>query len=481
MRVIICFLGIIKKHLQQIDNVNMVEETINFQKIKRVTIIYLPLLAILLGVFLVSIVMGPYQTLDTELELNTTKGILRWGYPYIDRYGEPYNNSYGELFNMPPLGFYAGAAFFSIVPASEQNGISLMTAFGLGCVVLIFLIGNLLYDRKTGLFAAALFGLAPWQLILSRAFLIDVQSLLFSLLCLYFGILAIRKESTKLILISGLFFAAAVLTKQFAVFVLIPLLLLYLYYKPKNKMVIIKQLASFSLPALIMNLAWYQIILGKELFYLFSHNDLKDLNFSYYSPSYSFLSDYFINYGLGLFFVCATVFALLCSFLLRKQLPKQILLSDILCIVTIGFISGLVLFFGVTMNLKAPYVSAVKYAYQTLPYFCLLVASLILKSKILIKMGKNFFVFGFLGIGLLMTSILADFVTARQLSIASYLIFRVQPNIDVGYSFFVKQPLSSSSPLVWIQLLGFLFVTLGLFWKPSFSIKSLRSPKTDTL
>jgi len=458
------------------------KRTIIVPKIKRVTITYLPLLAILIGVFLVSIVMGPYQTLDTELELNTTKGILRWGYPYLDRYGEPYNNSYGDLFNMPPVGFYTEAVFFSIVPVNEQNGIALMTAFGLGCVILIFFIGNLLYDRSTGLFAAALFGLAPWQLILSRAFLIDVQSLLFSLLCLYFGILGIKKESIKLILVSGFFFAVAVLTKQFSVFVLIPLLLLFVYYRPKNKMEIIKQLAFFSLPALIMNLVWYQIILGKELFYLFVHNDLKDLNFSYYSPSYSFLSDFFINYGLGLFFVCATVFALLCTILIRTQLSKQILLSDILCIVTIGFISGLVLFFGVTMNLKAPYVSAVKYAYQTLPYFCLLVASLIFKSKILLEKGKSFFIFGFLGIGLLISSIIADFVTARQLSIASYLIFRVQPNLDVGYSFFVKQPLSSSSPLVWIQLLGFLFVILGLAWKPSFLIKFFRSSaKPDTL
>jgi 4-amino-4-deoxy-L-arabinose transferase-like glycosyltransferase len=443
----------------------------NLRKLKHSSLIYLPLIAILLGIFLVSTIMGPYQTLDTQLELNTTKGILRWGYPYLDRYGEPYNNSYGDLFNMPPLGFYTQAAYFTIVPASEQNGIALMTAFGLGCVVLVYLIGSLLYDRKVGLLAATLFGLAPWQLILSRAFLIDAQSLLLSLSCFYFGILAIRKESNRLTMVSGVFFALALLTKQFAVFVLIPLLLLYLRYKPNNNRKIISQAALFSLPAVLSNLIWYQLIMGKELTYLFSHNDIKDLNFPNVTPTYSFLSDFFTNYGLGVFLISATLFACLSTLFLWKHLSKQAIFSDILCVVTICVISSIVLFFGVTMNLKAPYTSAVKYAYQTLPFFCLLVASLALKGKIAIKLGATevrkrkqalFYIISSLGISLIIVSILADFGRARQLSITHYFVFRVQPDLDVGYSFFVNQPLAQSSPMLLIQTLGFLLIVFGL-------------------
>ena len=48
-----------------------------------------------------------------------------------------------------------------------------------------------------------LFGLTPWELILSRSFFIDVQCLFLSLLCLFIGIIAIRKGSFKLFMVTG--------------------------------------------------------------------------------------------------------------------------------------------------------------------------------------------------------------------------------------------------------------------------------------
>jgi hypothetical protein len=99
-------------------------------------------MVILIGGMLVSIPMGPFQTLDTQLEYNTTRGVLRWGYPYLDRFGEPYNNSYGDLFNMPPLGFYTQALSFKVFGASLQNGVDLVSVFGLGCIVMVFLLGK---------------------------------------------------------------------------------------------------------------------------------------------------------------------------------------------------------------------------------------------------------------------------------------------------------------------------------------------------
>ena len=119
--------------------------------------------------------------------------------------------------NQPPLGFYIEALFFKIFGSSINTDVTLITLFGLGSTVLVYKIGKELYGKPTGLFAAALFALTPWELVLSRSFLIDAQCLFLSLLCLFIGIIAIRKGSFKLFM-SGVIFAAAFLTKFFAVY-----------------------------------------------------------------------------------------------------------------------------------------------------------------------------------------------------------------------------------------------------------------------
>ncbi len=433
---------------------------------------YSPLLVILIGVILISLAMGPYQTLDTELEFNTTRGVLRWGYPYLDRHGEPSIESYGNLFNMPPLGFYTQALFLRVVGVTLENGVALVTLFGLASTAVVYKLGKELYGEPTALFAAASFALAPWQLILSRAFLIDAQCLFLSLVYFYFGILAIRKDSVKLAAVSGIFFAAAFLTKQFAVFMLIPLLLLYVYHRPKNLKRILGQLGAFSLPAVFSTLLWYQVVLGKELLYLVNHNDFRDLNFPEVVPSYSFVTNFLIDYGLGVFFVAAVVFSFIIGLLFWKQFSKQTVVSDVVCLATILSIIGIELYLGVTLNLKAPYTSAIKYIYHSLPFFSLAAASLASKSVSLLKSANEsakfkkalFFSVGILGLVLLVTPMIANMNTARQLATASYLIFRVQPNQDVGYSFYVLDPLSQDNPLLTVQFFGFIMVLSGLLW-----------------
>jgi hypothetical protein len=57
---------------------------------------YYPLLAILIGVSLISIAMGPYLTLDTDLEFSTAQGVLHWGYPYINAWGNLFNDHHWD-------------------------------------------------------------------------------------------------------------------------------------------------------------------------------------------------------------------------------------------------------------------------------------------------------------------------------------------------------------------------------------------------
>jgi hypothetical protein len=65
----------------------------------------------------------------------------------------------------------------------------------------------------------------------------------------------------------------------------------------------------------------------------------------------------------------------------------------------------------------------------------------------------------------LVTPIVANMSTARQLATTDYIIFRVQPNLDVGYSFEVANPPSPDNPILIVQFFGFIMVISGLVWE----------------
>lgn len=127
---------------------------------------------------------------------------------------------------------------------------------------------------------------------------------------------------------------------------------------------------------------------------------------------------------------------------------------------------------GVSLNLKVPYTSAVKYDYQALPFFCLAAASLVAKfnslfalAKTKIKLNKAIiFSLAFGALILMGAAIFADVYYAHQLSTSSYLIFKVEMNQDVGYSLFNSTLLSQGSLQFNIQYLGYAIMLSGLLW-----------------
>jgi len=423
-----------------------------------------PLLGILIGITLVSLSIGPFQNGDSDWQFAAAKGVLNWGMPYV--------NTFGNIINQAPLGFYIEALFFKIVGLSIINGTALITLFGLGSIIVIYKIGKELYDKPTGLIATVLFALSPWELVLSRIFFIDAQSLFLSLLCLYLGILAIRKGSIKISMLSGVFFAAAFLTKYFAAFILIPLILLWLYSRPKNAKLFFSQVVVFLLPVLLFSFLWYQIVLGKELLYIFHHSDLSDLNYSGVTLSYSFVGVFLWNYGLGSYFIAAIAFSLslLAGF---KNILKKPLRLDIICLATILPIIILDMILGVGLNLKAPYNNAITYDYLALPFFCLVAASLLGKCISLANLAKlktnikwQFVLAAIVttGVLLLASSIFASMNMAHQLSTTGYLLYRVTMDQDVGYTILNPAVISQNSFLMNSQYLGFAILLSGLLW-----------------
>jgi 4-amino-4-deoxy-L-arabinose transferase-like glycosyltransferase len=438
---------------------------LNIVDIKKSAIELSPLFIILVGAALISFSLGPYQNWDSQLEFEAASNVAKMGIPYVE--------SFGTIIDQPPLGFYLEALFFRIFGSSANTGVTLVTLFGLGSTALVYLIGKELYGRSTGFFAAALLGLNSWHIVLSRSFLIDAQCLFFSLLCLYVGILAIRRGSVKLTLASGLVFAAAMLTKFYAVFILVPLLLFYIHSRPKNLKRILSQLAAFSMPVLAFALMWYQLFLGRSLLSIFHHNDFLDVipAGADVVASPFFVTNFLLDYGLGLAFIVATAFSLLLGFSLRKYFSK-IGIVDLVCLASIAFVLSVNVVLGAVLNLNVPYFSAIKYLYQALPFFVLLTASLSAKSLSLFRAAKStlqprkllVYSVATAAMVLLAASLISSMYYTNALSTRDYLQFRVERNVDYGYALLNPTPAVAGSSLMALQYLGFAMVLFGLLW-----------------
>lgn len=417
-----------------------------------------PLLGILLGFVLLSISLGPYSNWDSRLEFAAASGVAKWGFPYT---------TFGNMINVPPLGYYIDVVFLEIFGFSYEAGIGVMTLFGLGCVFLVSKIGEVLYGKRTGLFAAALFALTPWQLIMSRVFLVDVQCLFFSLLYLLVGIWAIQKNSNKLLLLSGIFFGLALLTKLFAVFMLIPLALIYIYWGPKERKRILQGMGIFFLSALLLQVLWYNVISGRGLYDIFTHEDFNVYLPSGFVPSPLF-SFNFLNEVLGVFFLFGFSLSWIIS-LLEKELFAKIRIFDMIFLITIVGILGLNTYLAIGGNLLSPYVNSIKYDYLALPMFCWLAASLAKKSAIFLRhkrinarYGKLVFYIAAAGLYLLLMAMIVNLMTISMISKYDWLSFNVAGGLS--YSFDVLPPLLNSSYHWAIQILGFVLIQFSLLW-----------------
>ena len=122
-------------------------------------------------------------------------------------------------------------------------------------------------------------------------------------------------------------------------------------------------------------------------------------------PSSLFTFNYLIN-NLGVYFLEATIISLLISAFQRK-LFRNHLVADLMCLAAIFVILGIDTFFALGLNYKAPFTGAVKYDYQSLPFFCLLAGSLLSKSKTLFatlkkKLNLSWLFFGVAFAGMLL-------------------------------------------------------------------------------
>ncbi|MBT0160302.1 glycosyltransferase family 39 protein [Candidatus Bathyarchaeota archaeon A05DMB-2] len=432
-----------------------------------------PLIGILLGSALLSISLGPYSSWDSLTEFAAASGVVKWGFPYL---------TYGNLINMQPFGFYVDAVFLKIFGVSYETAVAVTTMFAVGCVFLTYKIGDVLYGRRTGLFAAALFALTPWHVIMSRVFLIDVQCLFFSLLYLLVGIWAIRRDSNKLFFAAGVIFGLALLTKLFAVFMLIPLVLFYIYSKPKNRTRVLTALLLFILPAAFIQYLWYEPISGRKLISLLNHDDFGSFLPIGFVPSPTFSLN-FLSESLGIFFILGFFFSLALSFLQKKHFSKTWVFDSAFFASIVGVV-GFNTYLVLGNNLLVPYVNSIKYDYLTLPLFCLIAASSAKKCSLLsrqkvpgAKRRELVLFFAAIGPYLLLMSMIFNFMTIVVTSGYEWLSFDVPGGLS--YSFDKLSPVLNSSHIWTVQFSAFLLIQFSLLWANRGRLEALfASPKS---
>lgn len=183
------------------------------------------------------------------------------------------------------------------------------------------------------------------------------------------------------------------------------------------------------------------------------------------SPFYSFG---FLSQSLGIFFLFGLGFSILFSFLQRKFFSR-ILVYDLILLATVVGIVGFNTYLVVGKGMLVPYVNSIKYDYLSLPFFCLLAASLMRKCAVLSRMRKTITKHGLIivlvaGIGLylLVISMVYNLVTLNMLSKYDWLTFNVAGGFS--YSFDRLSPMLSSDYLLGAQLFGFMLIQVSILW-----------------
>ena len=303
--------------------------------------------------------MGTYTNWDAQTEFEAATSVVIKGFPYVTT---------GLMIDQAPLAFYMTAPILHLFGLSYVNAVSFVTALGLGSVALVYILGTLLYGKKTGLVAAALFGMVPWQVFMARIYLIDAQYLFLGLLFLILGVLAVKRKSEKLLAVSGLLFALAFLTKLFAVFLLVPLLFVVLLKGKESCFKLTpKKVLIFLIPSFILQAVWFGGFANQQFFGVYVPSDFTHPELIT-NPALAFLPRIFVE-SAGWFLPAAAVFSLVLAVSFRRLLAKTLWL-DAVCAVTILAVVGVDLGLVFGRHLIVPYVSAFKYNYAALPFLC---------------------------------------------------------------------------------------------------------------
>lgn len=139
--------------------------------------------------------------------------------------GEPAMSSFFSVFRAHPLLLQTLlGGWFELAGASELSARLFMALiFGVGSIILTFMLGSKLYGYRVGILAAALLAVLPYHVAVSRQILLDSPLAFLTLLTLWFAAHAEEDQQGRWVVFAGLAAGLAAASKEVGV-LLLPML-----------------------------------------------------------------------------------------------------------------------------------------------------------------------------------------------------------------------------------------------------------------
>jgi 4-amino-4-deoxy-L-arabinose transferase-like glycosyltransferase len=155
------------------------------------------------------------------------------------------------LYNIITYPLYAAFGVDTRIARGVSVAISALTVLALYALVLQIL------DKKHAITAGLLFALLPYNIYYGRVIMPDPLHVFFSVLMFALLVFAFKKNSLILTALAGMIYLGALLTKPYALVLLLPIAVLFLQeLRQKPMLSLIKQAAVFFLCAFPLFLAW---------------------------------------------------------------------------------------------------------------------------------------------------------------------------------------------------------------------------------
>ncbi|MGD6809847.1 MAG: PQQ-binding-like beta-propeller repeat protein [Candidatus Bathyarchaeia archaeon] len=158
----------------------------------------------------------------------------------------------------PPLYMWLMSLSYQIFGFSNFSTRLISPIFGILAMVIVYYLGKMLYNQKTGFSASLILGTFATFLIFSRQAMTDVMSVLFITAGIYFVLASDNgKRANWYATLAGVFFGLALMTKQVQAFLLPMIVIIYFLITKKSlKFLFTKRFALFIGVGLLIFVPW---------------------------------------------------------------------------------------------------------------------------------------------------------------------------------------------------------------------------------
>jgi len=166
------------------------------------------------------------------------------------------NSGVLQIMDQDPVWFYMTDLAYKIFGVSMFSGRFLSILFGALSVIIIYLLGKEMFNKKVGYISAIIMAFSPYYLIQTLAEM-DIAMTFFILLAAYLMLKGLKEKDSKFLLLSYVSFGIAILMKTIAAVVLPAFIIFFIYYKKKEKIKIfhksnIKQITIFAIILILL-------------------------------------------------------------------------------------------------------------------------------------------------------------------------------------------------------------------------------------